>query len=500
MGAVVVTVLLSGVGLVVFSRYRPRARRQFDESVVVQDEAAAIHAARDHVRELTGIDVTGWRAFAVPSSDPALLQQAHQLDVFDVVAPLFLRWGLLYGWRVRFCGPRDTVAVGVGGTGATTFLEVSGRLRNTLSALGRPTPPARLPPAILPDDTSGSGLDGPSRSGSEGVSGAISGAPANPESATFVDEGTQAQVAVTVESWNDLVLGVTTRGSINHEALDVVRHADRRGRRLQRSAMASMVLVLGAGALALIMARQVPAVGWALALGAVAFASVMVAEPQMFPRMVVHEFDGRVPLAECRRRHLCQTAAAGLVNGGFVVAGLAIGWELLSMAEAPPAHPLARQLAVGAAVGCGWLGLTAAAHCFLAGRDRLAAAAELPPAALRRLGYSWREVIGASLQSAVGEEVLYRLVIVSVAWYLTGQPLVGVVVAAALWSATHDVGDVRPRFLRSLELFVLGCALGVVLVVSGVAAAIAAHFLFNLLLLGWPLLASESRRVEAAWP
>ena len=125
------------------------------------------------------------------------------------------------------------------------------------------------------------------------------------------------------------------------------------------------------------------------------------------------------------------------------------------------------------------------------------ATAELAPAALRRLGYSWREVIGASLQSSLGEEVLYRLVIVSLAWQLLGHPGAGIVVAAVLWSATHDVGDVRPRRIRSLDLFVLGLVLGLVIVFAGLFAAVAAHFLFNLFLLGWPLLASQGEGEEA---
>lgn len=66
--------------------------------------------------------------------------------------------------------------------------------------------------------------------------------------------------------------------------------------------------------------------------------------------------------------------------------------------------------------------------------------------------------------------------------------------AAALWSATHGTGDVRPPWPRFLELFVLGCVLGVVLVFAGLTAAIVAHLVFNLLLLGWPLLWSDPPR------
>ena len=499
-GVAVASGLVLTAGLAAFAVYRPRVRRQLDEAVVVHDEAGAIRAARVHVRDLTGTDVADWPVFAVPVSDPALLQQAHQLDVVDAVVPLLLRWGLLYGWRVRFCGRQDTIVVGVGGTGAVNFLRVTGRRRNTVTALGRPTPPARLPAPVRPDGAASLASEGDVPGGGPRAATEVATrATASPASAVFVDEEAGRSVAVTVEAWDGRVVEVTTRASLNGDGLGAVLQADQRVRGLQRAAMAGMALTLLAGGLALLMARQAPPLGWALALGLVAFTSVMVGEPQMFARMVVYEFDGREPLAGCRRRHVRQTAVAALVNGAFVAAGVAVGETLLSMAGAPPPPPMPAPLVVGAVVACSWLGLTAAAYVHLGARGLLAATAELAPAALRRLGYSWKEVIGASLQSSLGEEVLYRLVPVALAWHLLDQPLLGVVAGAALWSATHDVGDVRPRRARSLELFVLGCALGVVLVVAGLAAAIVAHLLFNLLLLGWPLLPTASRQVEGPW-
>jgi hypothetical protein len=57
----------------------------------------------------------------------------------------------------------------------------------------------------------------------------------------------------------------------------------------------------------------------------------------------------------------------------------------------------------------------------------------------------------------------------------------------------------EPAELQEWVRSVVGPLLGVVLVVAGLAAAIVAHFVDNLLLLGWPLLATEGRRVEAAW-
>ncbi len=63
------------------------------------------------------------------------------------------------------------------------------------------------------------------------------------------------------------------------------------------------------------------------------------------------------------------------------------------------------------------------------------------------------------MRSSLGEEVLYRLVIVSLAWRLAARSGPGVVRAAAPWSATDDVGDVRRRWLRSPALFVLGAVL-----------------------------------------
>lgn len=496
---VAVGVLLTAAGLGVFAVYRPRTRPRLDGSVVVQDRAAAVVTAGAHVRELTGIDVLGWQTFAVPSSEPGLLQQAHQLGIIDEVTPVLHRWGLLYGWRVRFCGPRDTVAIGIGGSGDVNFLQMSGRQRDAATALGRPTPPSVLPPSVAPH---GAAVVHLGATGGSGPAPAVTGMRAtNGEtgSSAFVDEVPEARVVVTVESWDGRVLGVATQGALTVEGLNAERETGRRGRRRQRLAMAGMVLALLAGGLALVVAREVPPLGGALALGFVAFASVVMGEPRMFPRMVVFEFDDREPLASCRRRHARQTAMAGLLNGVFVMAGVAAGEGLLRLSAAPAAPSLAAQLGVGAFVACGWLGLTAAASSFLAARGRLAATAELPPAALRRLGYSWWDVVGASLQSSIGEEVLYRLVMVSLAWHLAGQPMAGVLVAAALWSATHDVGDVRPRMVRLVELFILGCVLGVLLVYAGLAATIAAHFVFNVGVLGWPLMAARSPRVTTAW-
>ncbi len=209
---------------------------------------------------------------------------------------------------------------------------------------------------------------------------------------------------------------------------------------------------------------------------------------------------GRVTALLGPNGHVRQTMAAAGVNGAFVTAGLAVGDGLLAAAGAPASPSVVVQLAVGTVVACAWLGLTSTAFSILAARGRLTATAELAPAALRRLGYSWREVIGASLQSSIGEEVLYRLVVVSLAWHTLGQPWPGVVAAAALWSATHDVGDVRPRRVRSFELFVLGCVPGLVLVFAGLVAAVTAHLAFNVVLLGWPLLLSRREAAEAALP
>lgn len=266
--------------------------------------------------------------------------------------------------------------------------------------------------------------------------------------------------------------------------------------------MAVMVLALLADVLVLLVNGVVPPLGWALGLGLVTFGAVMAGEPRMFPRMVVDEYDGRRSLPDCRRRHIRQCALAGVVNGAFVTIGVAVGQALSDLAGAGASPAAAVQMGVATAAACAWLGLSATAMSVLSSRGWLAATPELPPPSLRRLGYSWREVIGASLQSSIGEEILYRLVIVGLVWHLAGQPLIGVVLAAALWSATHDVGDVRPRLARSLELFVLGCALGLVLLLAGFVAAIATHFLFNLLLLGWPLLkpgtVGRTRRIGRA--
>ena len=66
MAPAVLGLLLSAAGLFLFSTRRTRFRRRLASSALRYDRPAAVDAAAGHVLELTGIDVAGWRAFAVP--------------------------------------------------------------------------------------------------------------------------------------------------------------------------------------------------------------------------------------------------------------------------------------------------------------------------------------------------------------------------------------------------------------------------------------------------
>ena len=265
---------------------------------------------------------------------------------------MLLRWGLLYGWRIRFCGPQDTIAVGLGGTGSVNALQVSGRRRNAVTTLGRPTPPIDLPSSVMPEGAARVAVHAGPPTRTRLRPGAPTDAPAGQGSTTFIEDAPAVRVTVTVESWGDWTLAVATDAAITAERLDAVNIADRTGRRLQRTAMAGMVVTLLAGAVSLLVAREAPPLLWPVVLGLVAFASVMIGEPQMFPRMVVFEFDGKEPLAQFRRRHVRQTMVAATVNGVFVTAGLVVGLGLLRAAAAPAPPSVPIQVAIGSVVAC----------------------------------------------------------------------------------------------------------------------------------------------------
>lgn len=187
-----------------------------------------------------------------------------------------------------------------------------------------------------------------------------------------------------------------------------------------------------------------------------------------------------------RRQTRRQALIANLTGATTVVAAVAVGLPLQRLAGGVE-RSLAVQTTVGVATGVGMLGVVLAAYAVASATGRVRLAPELNGAVLARAGQSWRHIASVSVQSAVSEEAWCRLLVGAVVWMRSGSAVAGLVTATLVWVAMHDFGGVTPRWARCVELVVLGCAYGALIVLVGFVAAITAHASFNALMLGWPL-------------
>ncbi|MDJ0787363.1 MAG: CPBP family intramembrane metalloprotease [Myxococcota bacterium] len=91
-------------------------------------------------------------------------------------------------------------------------------------------------------------------------------------------------------------------------------------------------------------------------------------------------------------------------------------------------------------------------------------------------------VVGVLLRAALAEELLYRL---GIQWHLgrvlsrwPRGPDAALLTTAALWTGVH-LGTLEPTWVRALQLFPMGVALGMLSRRFGLASCVAAHLVFN---------------------
>jgi membrane protease YdiL (CAAX protease family) len=156
------------------------------------------------------------------------------------------------------------------------------------------------------------------------------------------------------------------------------------------------------------------------------------------------------------------------------------------------------QVAWGLALAGMWAGLRTLGQAEGRRRGWLRVAPELEDEALRAGGHGLRQGVSLTLQSAIAEETLFRLLALSLLSWVTGVPWLAVAVTAALWSLVHADSGLWPRWPRKVELGVAGLALGAVVLEVGFLAALVAHAVFNATLLSTPLLAALRRRTGRA--
>jgi hypothetical protein len=479
--------LSSPLLIALFARYYRRAYPVHPAPTELQSKQDAVRQAIECVRQLTGLDVTGWQAHAALHSDDETLERLHQLGQAGRQRGFLARCGLTGAWRVRFIDPsHGTVLVGLSSAGEVLLFDMAGPIRKALIE-------QHAAVAEFEESTVLSHLSGAAGSFWAGVRHTGDGRVALDEYGEqqiwhFRVANELVRIDLTVETTGQAVLRVDS-------TTEVVMPQEQADRAEQREALAGAggtlgsVLAIAGGVLILVLlpTGQLPMA--ALVLGGVALLAAVCNEAIGAERAIVNAYAGSVSWRVFRLINASMSVVSVVVTTAVVLIAALAGEVVANRIGIPIFHDPLRQLSWGLWLGLAWLGLAAAAFTLLRNAG-IAHISETPDRRTLRLGgLGARQIVGIVAQSAVAEEVVFRLLGVSVLLWAIDSPVIAAIVTAALWASMHAGSAVAPRWVRQVELLVVGTVLGLVAIEFGVLTAIVAHALFNAVTLLVPVLA-----------
>ncbi|GEM_PF-1000732 len=97
-----------------------------------------------------------------------------------------------------------------------------------------------------------------------------------------------------------------------------------------------------------------------------------------------------------------------------------------------------------------------------------------------------------AVTAAIGEEFMSRLFAISFLKKYIKIVWVSVLVPAVIWAFAHSSYQIFPMYIRGIELTIIGVIWGIIYLKYGIETTIIAHFAYNAVMVGIPLLRSNN--------
>jgi GNAT superfamily N-acetyltransferase/membrane protease YdiL (CAAX protease family) len=209
------------------------------------------------------------------------------------------------------------------------------------------------------------------------------------------------------------------------------------------------------------------------------------------------------PTEEDYRSYVVRSVAEALFEGGqilliVVIAGLA-GDALARLVWPRQRKLLAQKVRQGGLIAAGWRGLALAGFglgfitLFKLIVQRLGGWYPLYAeySNLYSTAFPWIEPLLVGLRAASSEELTFRLFAIALLLRLTRRRWVALLVPAAIWAFLHSTYINSPVYLRGIELTLVGLVYGYLFLRFDVATPLVAHYTYNAVIVGQPLLRSS---------
>ncbi len=97
-----------------------------------------------------------------------------------------------------------------------------------------------------------------------------------------------------------------------------------------------------------------------------------------------------------------------------------------------------------------------------------------------------------AVSAALSEEFMFRLFAIAFFKKYLKKIWIAVFISSVLWAFAHSNYPIYPNYIRGIELTIVGIVYSLVYLKYGIEATIISHYVYNAMLVGWPLLKADS--------
>ncbi|WP_067842736.1 CPBP family intramembrane glutamic endopeptidase [Amphibacillus sediminis] len=482
-------IIVAGVlSLLLYWRFRPSS---YTSSLLSEEEA--IQIATQYIDQLVGVDVKDWKVFTSYWYDQKVINRMHQLNLLDKWRQLLFDWGLVEAWRLRFIHQNNSIAINISAKKEVTFLDTT--IRNT--ALLRETKPIITTSEDIVRLLSSENDSVLWKSLQTTGKGERTEELANIKQYWYMINQEEVRMKLTVVLSDDRVTQISSDTEINTNAIQSLVRKEYRENALNLSSFIGSLAAVIVAIFVFIHTEQVINATSSMVLTILMVSSILLTTIDHIKMSVIHAFDSRLTLKSIYTVGTL-SALVGMITYGFLTFLLSfVGLNLAELNGSLTFQNMMTQLSTGIGVGLICLSISGIFFYLLQLGGYVRISPELSSRSIFLSGYRYRQSLSMSVQSALLEETIYRLLAISLLTLLFDQTVLAIVITSILWACLHQGQGFSPSIFRCLQLVMIGLILGYIFVHFGFLAAFIAHFTYNFLTTSLPLIEYQLSKYRA---
>lgn len=448
----------------------------------IMDKKQAKKIGEQYIEKLIGLSVKGWSSYEMFWHDRETVNRLHHLGLLNKCRNTLMDWGLLESWRIRFIAGNKSIIIGLNCRGEITFLDVDLRQSDYDNLRKIEWNQERIPELLSWKDRRGL-WNNVTQIGE----GRLDEDDSEVFTCWYLIEDMHTRMKLAVKAKNGNIISVTSEQEIELINNSNVVRKEMVESVLNLSGVIGSFIAVISGLLVLIFTKGEANWSFSLALGLLLFLSGLLTTKEDINLSLVNAFDSRLRKNQVVLLGILAAILGSLASASVMFISSLAGYYVSALKAIPILSSWGNQVIWGVGIGVLCLGLFSLFFALLEKHKLLRISPELSSRTIYLSGFNWKQGLSVSIQSSVAEETIYRLLGISVIWWLTESSLIAVIITSFLWAFMHQGSGYQPRWIRWFQLVIFGLILSYMFIHIGFISVIIAHFIHNWILTTYPV-------------